>query len=668
LLSKISDVISFAFNFMQAHQCRSGLLFEPAPGIVLRDYQLNTVKKLLQNFYDQPVGGVLVVPCGFGKTIITLCAAGIVGCPFIVLVPSTEIAVQWSWQLFSCFRTAGKPISPQEIGMVCGRLAPPKPPEWREVATHTMTADDTDWPVARGVAVFVMNAASTVESAYWHWARQQFSSGRSSVLDGGVGLLYVPAQDSPSVSLQLRWLAVNKALVTIGTSFTVELTGRELHVFVCPTTSAHYRDMILRQTITNPEALSECKVVIASVASIAKEGGSVVKHRQLNALRSRFPLTILDEAHHFADKADSNTFSQAVQMVSCPRGRKWGLTATLLRQDRHTQDVVREFGTQIHAVAYHENTQAVNLHIDRITLAPSSTWSDLVQRVDSSFETGQILEALSPVKLVAVMDMLTNAIVQGRQGLVFFGRRVVQDVYWQMLQSTGAVRVHGRATNEGENNTVQRCAVRERIADYDRDSSAPPTIVFTTNCWETGVDLPEIEFTLFVNEVCEGRRHVVQAAGRATRTDPRNADKKSLACILTTAGTREDRFGGKLIDQLKQSYGENSHCVQAGAVAATNFLLDEKIKGDGTTTPCDDNSFRRFVDQRLQHAQNQIEVSEALPDSCVRTREKKAWHQYVDWLRGMLRPDSILELWRTSHKAINARAAGSSNKRPRPFT
>jgi superfamily II DNA or RNA helicase len=641
---------------MEPHHPTSGLLFEPKPGIVLRDYQIKTVKKLLHNYFTEPMGGVIVVPCGFGKTMITLCTVGIIGCPFIVLVPSTEIAVQWCLQLLKCFRVGGKQIRPEEIGMVCGRVGREQPSEWRQVTTQTMTADGTEMLVEEGSAVFVTNAKSEVD--YWNWTRRQLLNGRSGVLDGGSGVLYVPVKDTPAVKVQMRWLSASKASVSIGNGFTVELSGRELHVFVSPVTNGHYRDILLRQVSTSPEALMKCKVVIASVATITKESNVASKHRQLQALRNRFPLTILDEAHHFAEGLDSsNTFSKAVQLVSSPYGRKWGLTATLLRQDKHAQDVVNEFGSQIHAVEYHENKLAVNIYIDKLTLPPNSTWKSLVQRADN-FEKAQIIEALSPVKMVVVMEFLTEALVQGRQGLVFFGRRVVQDVYWQMLKSTGAVRVHGG--HESDNDDVQRCTVRERIANYDRKSSQFPNIVFTTNCWETGIDLPEIEFTLFVNEVCEGRRHVVQASGRATRTDPKNPDKQALTCIITTAGTREDTFGKKLLAQLEQSYGAASHCVRTNAPAATNFLLNEHFEGDCTAS-LDDDAFRRFATQRLQHVHTQIQVSETFSDSCIRKRAKLAWTQYGEWLQtAMLGTDSLQRLWQLTHAAIHARAG----KRP----
>ena len=103
------------------------MFFELAPGIRLRPYQTQTVQKLLANYFEEQHGGVVVVPC-FGKTLITLCAAGVIGRPFVVLVPSTEIGVQWAWQLLSSFRVGKKLIQATDIGLIgqfLGRRATP---------------------------------------------------------------------------------------------------------------------------------------------------------------------------------------------------------------------------------------------------------------------------------------------------------------------------------------------------------------------------------------------------------------------------------------------------------------------------------------------------------------------------------------------------------------
>ena len=153
-----------------------------------------------------------------------------------------------------------------------------------------------------------------------------------------------------------------------------------------------------------------------------------------------------------------------------------GVTATLLRQDKHVNDVVFDFGRQLHTVNYNENPQAVNIHMDKLAFPPSTAWVALVNGI-TNFEKRQIAEALSPVNLMAVMGLLVSALVQGRQGLVFFGRRAVQDIYYEFFRTAGVARIHGGTAADKDDNAARRAEVRDRIATYDRTSSEMPTNV-----------------------------------------------------------------------------------------------------------------------------------------------------------------------------------------------
>jgi superfamily II DNA or RNA helicase len=635
---------------MEPHYPGSGITFGLKDKIILRGYQRLAVKKLLENYYKETEGGVVVIPCGFGKTIIALCALGIIGCPFIVLAPSTEIAMQWVWQLLCNFQTNNKKINPNEIGMLCGSVVPNRKPEWKteeqmkvgeKLQRRCMTGDK---------ALLILSSSVAEKVQCVNWAQKQLIIGCCGMLDNGQGLLYIGADEKQNVVKVELSDAGNTSKVTINNRFSAEIQGVELELMSCFLTTTSRQNMLFSKVSTRPEDLARCKVVVASVASLSKSKSCPIRHLQIQALQNRFFLTVLDEAHHFTENVGCNTFAKSVHMVTAPRGRKWGLTATLLRQDGHVNDVVRDFGRQLHIVKYNENPDAVNMFISNIVIPSCSLWKSMTAH-SSGFEFDQAADALCPVKLVTTMRMLAQSLAGGHQGIVFFGRKTVQDIYYKIFHSANIMIVRGGSVSEHDQNIDQRQVVRDRITAYDKLSDEFPTIVFATSCWETGVDLPPIEFTMFVNEVCEGRRHIVQASGRATRRNDANPRKQALACLVTTVNSRESEFVHKLVAQLHESYGRDSHRVRSDLPHATNFLLANDFPI--IEKSLDFDAFKAFVNTEVQLANRRIQ------ESAASSRASRAWKLYVTWLGQLVDASNLQQIWRLASDNI------SCNKRKR---
>ena len=567
---------------------RAGLLFQPV--ITMRKHQKRIIKVLLQNFFSSTGsrGCVVEVPCGFGKSAIALAAAGLLGCPFAILTPSTEIAQQWIWQLVQLFRQEnGGALKPKDIGMIAGKASVQKDGfKW--------TSLEGDWCnkelVRKDEAVLLVPCQVAADlpilDKYFEWAQRHLLLARPACDDGvilqiqrGQYTLSAEGLSGAATSIKLN-----------GTVLASIADGEKFEVFTSPFDEARARAGFLQQVCTEPSDLAQCRILVASVASLSK--GSTYVHRltQMEAVRGRFPLSILDEAQHYADKAVAGTYVSAVRLVSAPQSCRWGLTAALLRQDKHARDIIRDFGPVMARVEYAENKEAVNLCLDKITVPVQVT--DHIRALwgnNTDIEVLRFQHAVTPRKLLASMLMLAQATSCGAQGLVFFSRRAVQEVFVEYMPAENVYKLHGTASTD-ELDVAHRSLIRQKISEYDhRDPTAKPILVLTTNCWETGVDLPKVRFTLFVNETCEGRCHIVQACGRATRQDPDNPDKTALLCMLPGGETREAEFADALMQQLRESYGVDCNQVRPESLVATNFLvlpqLMEIVQDADTTVP-----------------------------------------------------------------------------------
>jgi superfamily II DNA or RNA helicase len=241
---------------------------------------------------------------------------------------------------------------------------------------------------------------------------------------------------------------------------------------------------------------------------------------------------------------------------------------------------MHDFGEIFYDIKYSDNPEAVNLCIDLIALPvlPGP------RRMPAHFEKEIFLEAVAPRKLVALACMLLQAMLSGQQGLVFFNRRMVQQVYTTALQSDYVYKIHG---NPEEHDMNTRQTIKQMIAQYDpTNQDHLPLTIMTTNCWSTGVDMPKLSFTIFVNEVCEGLCHAVQSTGRCLR---QTGDKTAVSCFVCSQHTREHALAQSQQHQLEVSYGKDCSRVCKRLPPATNFLLNDTMKAvlldSSLTTP-----------------------------------------------------------------------------------
>ena len=111
----------------------------------LRDYQEKAVELFVQGGSVQGGSGVLVLPCGAGKTIVGIAALARLGCAALILTSNATSVNQWRRELID--KTT---LSEQDIGMYVGRQRQVRPVT---VATYQMmthrTSGKTDYPHMR---------------------------------------------------------------------------------------------------------------------------------------------------------------------------------------------------------------------------------------------------------------------------------------------------------------------------------------------------------------------------------------------------------------------------------------------------------------------------------------------------------------------------------------
>jgi DNA excision repair protein ERCC-3 len=84
-------------------------------GFALRGYQREAVDRFLQNGSVQGGSGVVVLPCGTGKTIVGVAALTMLGAETLILTSSVTSALQWKAELLD--KTT---LSEEQIGLYCG--------------------------------------------------------------------------------------------------------------------------------------------------------------------------------------------------------------------------------------------------------------------------------------------------------------------------------------------------------------------------------------------------------------------------------------------------------------------------------------------------------------------------------------------------------------------
>ncbi|MCL6515544.1 DNA repair helicase XPB [Alicyclobacillus sp.] len=81
------------------YRAASTLSFDLRPDTRLRDYQVEAVRRFLQDDHDP--SGVIVLPCGAGKTLVGIAILQALGLHALVLTPSETAARQWERELLS---------------------------------------------------------------------------------------------------------------------------------------------------------------------------------------------------------------------------------------------------------------------------------------------------------------------------------------------------------------------------------------------------------------------------------------------------------------------------------------------------------------------------------------------------------------------------------------
>lgn len=96
----------------------------------LRDYQREAVDRFLRNGSVQGGSGVVVLPCGTGKTVVGVAALSILGAETLILTSSITSALQWKAELLD--KTT---LTEEQIGLYCGAYKQARPVT---ISTYTL--------------------------------------------------------------------------------------------------------------------------------------------------------------------------------------------------------------------------------------------------------------------------------------------------------------------------------------------------------------------------------------------------------------------------------------------------------------------------------------------------------------------------------------------------
>lgn len=99
-------------------------------GFALRSYQREAVDRFLQNGSVQGGSGVVVLPCGTGKTIVGVAALSHLGAETLILTSSVTSAHQWKTELLDKTTLSG-----EQIGLYCGPFKQVRPVT---ISTYTL--------------------------------------------------------------------------------------------------------------------------------------------------------------------------------------------------------------------------------------------------------------------------------------------------------------------------------------------------------------------------------------------------------------------------------------------------------------------------------------------------------------------------------------------------
>ncbi|MHA6484610.1 DNA repair helicase XPB [Paenibacillus sp. strain BS8-2] len=88
----------------------------------LRDYQWEAINRFLQNGSVQGGSGVVVLPCGTGKTVVGVAALSLLGAETLILTSSVTSALQWKAELLD--KTS---LAEEQIGLFCGSYKQVRP-------------------------------------------------------------------------------------------------------------------------------------------------------------------------------------------------------------------------------------------------------------------------------------------------------------------------------------------------------------------------------------------------------------------------------------------------------------------------------------------------------------------------------------------------------------
>ncbi|GBG06319.1 helicase [Paenibacillus agaridevorans] len=99
-------------------------------GFALRDYQQEAVDRFLQNGSVQGGSGVVVLPCGTGKTVVGIASLTQLGTETLVLTSSVTSAQQWKNELLD--KTT---LTAEQIGLYCGAYKQVRPVT---ISTYTL--------------------------------------------------------------------------------------------------------------------------------------------------------------------------------------------------------------------------------------------------------------------------------------------------------------------------------------------------------------------------------------------------------------------------------------------------------------------------------------------------------------------------------------------------
>ncbi|MEU7195662.1 Helicase associated domain protein [Streptomyces xinghaiensis] len=266
-------------------------------------------------------------------------------------------------------------------------------------------------------------------------------------------------------------------------------------------------------------------------------------------------LLILDEAHHFAGRADATT-RKLLHPDALPARRRLFMTATPREDQRITRDsdsapLIGMDDTQVFGPVLARYTFAQGItegYLNDYRIAIIGVRDSEARKVLAD-ERVEYVDALGAPSLQAVAAQVALARAREQFGvrrvLTFHPRVKDAAEFSRTLPGTLARTAPGTQTGlyAGHVHGQMSHQIRDRVLGHLRDTGEGWTVISNARCLGEGVDLPTVDGVLFAHPK-RSAVDITQAVGRALRKDPQVHDLSTI--IVPLVVPEEDQEVGDL--------------------------------------------------------------------------------------------------------------------------